>query len=368
MRIVIISRQAWPHQGPRAFRTAELAEELSRIGNDVVLYSVHEEADYAAYKVQTGVEMLPISMHVPMNKDGESFRYNILDKILYHSLRKVADFPLMEFKYRVAEVLSKEKDIDLLITIAVPHEIHFGAALAYRKSPETFAKCWIADCGDPFMFNPYAKPLFYFAMEEKRWCKVADFITIPTEQSKDGYYSEFRDKLRIVPQGFNFAKTPIASYDPNIIPTFAYAGQFYEGVRDPYKFLDYLISFKADYKCVFFIKGDIPQKYYDLLGEKLIVNKNWNRKDIIFELSKMDFLINIPNKYTKVQVPSKLIDYAIAGRPVLNIETDFTQVEEFERFIKGDYSDRIELPCLEIYNIKNVARQFIELAKQKIYL
>ena len=366
MKIVVVSRQGWPHQGPRAFRTAELVEELARLGHDVTLYSVHREADYKSYMQKTGVTMKPLVMQIPMNNDGQGFRYNSLDRVIYHTFKKIADYPLYEFKYRVSDALSKEEGIDLLITIAVPHEIHFGAALSKRKNPKSFAKCWIADCGDPFMFNPYSKPLFYFAREEKRWCKEVDYITVPTEQSKDGYYPEFRDKIRVIPQGFDFSKTPVSRYKPNPIPIFAYAGQFYDGLRDPSQFLDYLATLKADFKCVFFTKSDVPQKYHDMLGEKLIVNLNWKRPDIIFELGKMDFLLNIPNKGSKVQVPSKLIDYAIAKRPVLSIDTDFAQEKQFQSFFRGDYDDKMNLPDLDTYDIRNIARQFIELANNKI--
>ena len=175
-----------------------------------------------------------------MNKQGDGFRYNTFDRIKYHLLNKVFDYPYMEYKYRVAEIFEKERDIDLLITIAAPHEIHFGAALAKKRQSDSFPKCWIADCGDPFMFNPYSKPAPWFMKEEKRWCRQVDFITVPTEQSQDAYYPEFRDKIRIIPQGFNFNKTPVAKYTGNTVPTFAYTGVFYPGLRDPFKFLEYL--------------------------------------------------------------------------------------------------------------------------------
>lgn len=366
MKILIISKFTWPHQSPRAFRTAELSEELARLGHDVTVFSVSESADYAAYKHKTQVEVRPIVMRFPTNKGGVEYRNNVLDKAMYHCLNKLTDYPSIEFKWRVTELLKKEKDIDLLITIAVPHEIHFGAAVARKKSPSTFPKCWIADCGDPFMFNPYMKPFFWFAREEKRWCRLCDYITVPTEQSVNGYYPEFRKKINVIPQGFDFDNSKIAEYQPNKIPTFAYAGRFYPGLRDPYQFLDYLLTLNTDFCCIFFIASDLPQKYKDTLGEKLIVNKNWKRKDIIYELSKMDFLINIPNKGTTVQVPSKLIDYALAKRPVLSVETDFAQQQQFHDFLQGNYTQQMVLPDLSKYDIKNVAQQFLSLASTKL--
>ena len=366
MNILIISHFTWPHQSPRAFRTAELSEELARLGHNVTVYSVPEGADYVAYTQKTGVKIMPIYMRIPSNKGGADYRNNAIDKALYHVFNTLTDYPSIEFKWRTKDILEKEKDFDLLITIAVPHEIHFGAGAAMERRPSEPTKCWIADCGDPFMFNPYKKPFFWFAGEEKRWCRRVDYITVPTEQSINGYYPEFRSKIKVIPQGFNFDDINIAEYEPNSVPTFAYTGRFYPGLRDPYQFLDYLTTLKEDFRCIFFVASDLPQKYTDALGDKLVVKKGWKRKDIIYELSKMDFLLNIPNKGSMVQVPSKLIDYALAKRPVLSIETDFAQQQQLHEFLQGDYSSQMTLPDLEMYNIKNVARQFLALAEEKL--
>ena len=234
MNILIISRHTWPTQGPRSFRCAELSEELVRQGHKVVVYAVQGESDMSVYSRETGVIVRPIEMHNPINKEGKSHRYNQLDRIKLHLFKRIADYPLMEFKHRVKEILSRDYQYDLLITIAYPHEIHFGAALAKKRHPDRFPKVWIGDCGDPFMFNPYGKPIWYFALEEKRWCKEADFITVPVEQSINAYYPVFQNKIHVIPQGFDYSKTPIAEYKKNDVPTFAYAGAFYPGLRDPF--------------------------------------------------------------------------------------------------------------------------------------
>lgn len=73
----------------------------------------------------------------------------------------------------------------------------------------------------------------------------------------------------------------------------------------------------------------------------------------------MDFLINFDNN-TTLNVPSKLIDYSITGRPVLNITKDFSS-ESVEAFLEGDYSDRMALPDPMQYHISEVSRKFLEL-------
>ena len=55
MKILIISNHAYPAQGPRAFRTTELSEQLVKMGHEVILYTVHGKYDYTQYVKETGV-------------------------------------------------------------------------------------------------------------------------------------------------------------------------------------------------------------------------------------------------------------------------------------------------------------------------
>lgn len=335
------------------------------MGHKVTVYSVLSDYDYSEYCRKTGVILKDLDMRIPVNKAGKGHRYNLFDKLLWHSLHKIAEWPDIEYKYRVADVLADERDIDLLITVAVPHQIHWGAALA-KKKHGYFPKCWIADCGDPYMFNPFCKPMSYFASEERKWGELTDFITIPTEQSIGAYYPEFRNKIRIIPQGFDFTKTPVAEYKKTGIPTFAYAGILYPGLRDPFEFLDYLSSLDQNFKFILYTGSNVPERYKDALGNKLEIRRGYSRKDVISDLGRMDFLINISNKGSSCQVPSKLIDYALAKRPVLQIETNFRQEESFMQFLSGDYSAQMSLPDIEQFDIRKVARQFLDLANGKL--
>ena len=86
--------------------------------------------------------------------------------------------------------------------------------------------------------------------------------------------------------------------------------------------------------------------------------------ELVKIMSSMDFLININNN-SEVQTPSKLIDYSISKRPILNISTDFPIKERtnFEEFIKGDYSAQYLVKNVEQYDSKNVCLKFINLYK-----
>src|SRR5699024_8889428 len=159
---------------------------------------------------------------------------------------------------RVKKALKDESGYDLLISIAVPHPVHWGVAWA-RSKENPIATTWAADCGDPFMgadldtFNKW----FHFKYFEKYFCRKADFVTVPMEDAKKGYYPEFRNKIEVIPQGFNFEEVKInpSSYSKNHKPTFAYAGSFIPGRRDPRPFLDYLVSLRRNFKFILYTKN-----------------------------------------------------------------------------------------------------------------
>lgn len=84
MKILIISNHAYPAQGPRAFRTTELSEQLVKMGHEVVLYTVQGKYDYTQYEKETGVKRRDINPRFATSADDETHRYNLFDKFMYH--------------------------------------------------------------------------------------------------------------------------------------------------------------------------------------------------------------------------------------------------------------------------------------------
>lgn len=360
MKILIISGYAFPTQNPRAFRTSELAEQLVRQGHSVTVYSPMGKYDYSEYQKETGVSMKDIPSVMTLPRPNMGKERNILTKVLWRLLRKLVDIPEVEYAFRVPSIIKKEPDTDLLITIATPHMIHVGAAREKTRRSGSFPKVWIADSGDPYYLNPMHHYPSYMKRYEKKWCGQSDFITVPTEESRKGYFEEFWNKIEVIPQGFDFSKTPIASYVPGKVPTFAFAGRLYPGQRDLSSFMDYLLGIDIDFKFKIITFSHVDPKYSELSRGRIEVIHGMSRKDVIWEISKCDFLINVLNPDT-VQTPSKLIDYALSGRPVMNVSNDFREQDAFLRFMSGDYSGAVVFDRLEKYSIVNVAAGFMEL-------
>jgi hypothetical protein len=201
----------------------------------------------------------------------------------------------------------------------------------------------------------------HFKYIEKWFMRKTDYISIPVESARSGYYDEFQDKIKIIPQGFKFdvIKGPDESVQ-NDIPTFAYAGGFIPNIRDPRPFLDYLYKFEEDFKFIVYTNTPALLASYNLkLNGKLEVREYIPRKDLLEVLSRMDFLVNFDNN-TGVQLPSKLIDYSLTNRPVLNIKAD-VEPEVIGEFLNGDYSGKFKLGNIQKYNIENVVKQFLAL-------
>ena len=81
----------------------------------------------------------------------------------------------------------------------------------------------------------------------------------------------------------------------------------------------------------------------------------------MIELRKYDFLVNFENVELPGLLPSKLIDYAIANRPILSINSSQLNTQRISEFFQGNYENRLEINNLENYQIKNVAQKFIDL-------
>lgn len=362
MKILIVSGSFYPVNAPRAFRTTELAKELKRQGHEVTVLFPHKGYNYETLEKSLGIKLKNISLNW---KTLLLFKGNIghrLNMILSRLLIMAFDYPQIEYLFRLPKLLKSESDYDLLISIAVPHPIHWGVSKALKQNSK-LAKKWVADCGDPYMlartdsFNKW----FYFKWIEKSWCKRADFITIPIEEGKNGYFPEFHSKIRVIPQGFNFDLVDETQFSPNLVPTFGFAGRFIPGRRDPRPFLDLLLELGVDFRFhIYTIQEDLVKPYQLKLGERLIIHSFIPRDELIETMKSYDFLLNLENG-TTTQSPSKLIDYALTKRPILSIDSQNMDQDKLKNFLKGDYSAQLIIENIDRYNIVNVANSFLNL-------
>lgn len=359
MKILMVSGNFYPNNSPRAFRTTELAKRFSSLGHDVKVYIPDYVKGYDDF-----VNHYPIKIcHYHREKGCNKFiGISIVDRIVYRVLNQFFTYPDRWNVKPLMESLKDETGYDLLISIAMPHSVHWAIGRLYEKG-NIAANCWVADCGDPFMLTQTDsfQPPFYVKPLETRWCRLCNYISVPTTASVDGYYPEFKDKIRIIPQGFDFSEIKRKDYKGHTIPTFAYSGSFIPGKRDLRPILDLLIKQNADFELhVYTRQKDMFVSYQEKLGTKLQLHDYITRLELLETLSGMDFLLNLDNGIT-VQTPSKLIDYALTGRPILNMNSSSIDEALLDAFMKGDYARRYIVENIEQYNIINVAQQFLDL-------
>lgn len=374
-KILIITRAFYPNQTPRANRATELAKEFSRQGYEVTV----------AHPGNIGIEPIPSFSNITylsfgnLNwktiipyKEGGGILRRILNKLLITAPGFLFQYPSIEIFFRLKSFLKGLKSrYDILISIANPHEIHWAIGQVWsNNSSDNCAKLWVADCGDPFMGqenNRFSlRTPFYFGYVEKYWSRKVDYISIPIEKGKKGYYKEFYNKIRIIPQGFKFSDFKKENHELfNSVPSFAYAGLFYKGNRDPSEFIEYLLTIKTEFKFYIFTKStNLVDNYCSISNGRIILSDYIPRDELLIFLSKMDFLVNFENN-GEIQKPSKLIDYLIVDRPVLSVKFKELNIDYVNEFLSGNYRNRIDLGDPKYYQIENIVESFISLYKDK---
>lgn len=364
-KILIVTATFYPLNSPRSNRTTELAKELAKQGHEVTVITPKDDKYHLAFEAKHHVTIKHLG-----NRQWEGFTVkgkgmvNLFTRALVRFSLLLFEYPDVELMGMVKKALKKEEGYDLLISIAVPYPVHWGVAAARSKN-HPIANTWIADCGDPYMGDraDSFKKLFYFKYVEKWFCRKTDYLSVPTEGSIMAYYPEFHSKIKVIPQGFNFEETPVSKAAlKNEVPTFAYAGGFIPGIRDPRELLSFLVTYSAPYKFIIYTNNaDLVKPYVIASGNRIEQRPYIPRNQLLFELSTMNFLVNFTNG-TSVQTPSKLIDYAITGRPVLSVDTGKPDYSMLHEFLQGDYTNGFKIANMEIYNINNVSKQFLALA------
>ena len=271
------------------------------------------------------------------------------------------NLPSISFSSNENYLLSK---YDLLISIAVPYSIHWGVAAAW--SQQKCAKVWVADCGDPYCLqeNDTFKPPFYFHWVEKWFMRKVDFISVPTENSFRGYFEEFHSKIQVIPQGFKFSDIQIKEPFQDSKIRFGYGGVFIPGKRDPKQFIDYIRALPDSKDFEFHIHTSTPQFVEPLIKNetRIILCPPIDRVDLLEKFSQFNFVINFSNQGL-AQTPSKLIDYFIIEKPILNIESNNFTPTVFEQFLKGNYEQQLHIKNGTGYQIENVVSKFLNLTE-----
>ncbi len=363
-KIILISRSFYPTISPRSFRATELAKEFARLGNKVKVLTLFVEGiDYDELGKTLGIQFANLGKAKLRGFILQGNRISVVFKrAVSRALKMLIEYPDIQLLPMVARAIKYESGYDLMISFAVPYPIHWGIAWARTKN-HRIADKWVADCGDPYMGDQMDsfKKLFYFKYIEKWFFRKADIITINVPDGHKSYYPEFHDKIKYIPRGINFDEVEVS--DSTVFNTpvkFAYAGGFIPYKRDPRPFIEYILSQEVDFEFIIFTqKKELVNSYAEKWPGKIVIKDYIPRLELIKYLSTVDFLVNFDNN-RDATFPSKLVDYAITKRPILNI-TSTLDKSMISAFLARDYSKSYFIKDLDQYNIRKVVGKFFDL-------
>ncbi len=381
-KILIATYFFYPEITPRAFRAYELAKEFSRQGHEVTVYAPEYDFDYSRLEKECGFTVKKVRTGLFLNKGrkkgvpSREEKSSFFSSLFFFLRKKVSLFllhPLIcgtetEYAFTLSDALvSDDERYDLMISVALPASVHFGAAMAVSRNKD-LAKIKIADYGDPYYYNRMFNLLPFHRSLEKRAMDMFDYIVVPAEIAVGSYmHLKGRDRIKVIPQGYDLDSVNISTYIKNTVPTFGYAGVFYEKLRNPGPFLEYLCGIKEEFTFIVYTDTDdvnnmaLLVPYAEKMGAKVVFRPLVPREECIRELSKCDFLIDMRN-ISDNQVPSKIIDYALTKRPVYSFSPDYFSPEIFRKFFDGDYKDALRIDICD-FDIRKVVGEFLSLCQ-----
>lgn len=235
---------------------------------------------------------------------------------------------------RCAVALVRERRHDAMVSVSPTFTGMLVGRAARAARPQVR---WLLDYGDPFSLQEDAPPnntALYGALNhrvEKDVLGRSDAISVTTQATAERYAAAFpgiRARLHVIP--------PLLSAPGEVGPPmfaqdgterFVYVGTLYRGLREPAFLLDLFEALCA--------RSPAPRRelhlfgdtlaFADLLaerrarlGQSLRIHGMVPRAVAARAMRDADVLVNIGNG-TRDQLPSKLVEYAAEGKPILNI-------------------------------------------------
>jgi len=222
---------------------------------------------------------------------------------------------------------------DALVTVGPPFT---PLLVGYRLAG---APPWLVDLGDPFSFATEAPPnnvRLYRGLNrafERRVFARAAVVSVTTEATRARYAEAFPEsaaKLVVIPPLLSTPGAPAAGgrfFAGDGRLRLLYVGTLYRRIRRP----DFLLALfgglegtplwpRAELHFVGDVSECLPRLTArpERVGTKLFLHGPQPRAAVFAAMREADVLVNIGND-TAYQLPSKVVEYAATGKPVVNI-------------------------------------------------
>lgn len=367
MRLLLLTYHYAPKIHPRAFRWAALAEWWARQGHRVEVVSswapgVEREEELNGVRVhRVGGGILgslrggrssasgaasSASGRRPHPSPGggvdlKASRLAWMARWAYdHTWKRVywPDYACCWYfpSVRKAQQRLEKGRFDALVSVSDPFTAHLAGWRIVCRHPYFR---WLVDISDPFCFHyreTLGSPAWYRKLDhwaEERVFQRADAVAVTTQATRKRYaelFPESASKIHVLPHLMAPAGEEIGA--PSPFPKdskirLVYVGSLWLNERTPDFLLSLFVrlletSLKERLELHFFGNiNDCEASFKSVegwLGDKIVLHGLVPRGRVLQAMRGADVLVNIGNK-ASYQQPSKLVEYAQSGKPVLNV-------------------------------------------------
>lgn len=363
-KFLIVTYFYAPNISARAFRWSALAEQWAAQGHQVdvvcgwepglaheetlrgvrvhrVNFMLTEKLRGSLKTVDTRGKSQSSESVRPLNGAWVKGKVAAIARWAFHNVYKKLYWPDGGFLWRGpalqrALTLAADEQHETLISVSPHFTAHLVGVAIHRRFPQMR---WLVDIGDPFSFldvESHNNRLLYGVLNsrvERNIFHQADIISVTTQPTRDTYarlFPESASKTHIIPPMLSIPE--VSENGQRIFPQddkirLVFVGVLYTSIRPP----DFLLklfgtlqtSLLAERLELHFF-GDARQVYVafqpynDLLNRKIFLHGTVSRDQVTQAMYEANVLVNIGNK-TFYQLPSKVVEYAHTGKPILNI-------------------------------------------------
>jgi glycosyltransferase involved in cell wall biosynthesis len=351
-KVLIVSFHYWPALNARAFRWTALAEDWASQGREVHVVCARRP-DRPVAETLNGVRVHRVGSAwierlrgaaLPVAGAGTAAQPNRVRRLLTSFARSLWHgiyWPDTSCTWFFA-ARSKTRELlgaigaDALVSVSPAFTaVAVGRSLA-RRTPRGFR--WLIDLGDPFSFAEEAPPnnfRLYRGLNirfERSCFAAADSVSVTTSETRDRYaalFPESAQKIAVIPPLVILPETGpgTAQAGRSDRRRLAFLGRLYPTIRPP----DFLLALFAAltaapegerYELHFY--GETWEceasfaPYRHMVDRNLFLHGPVPRERAVSAMRSAYALVNIGND-TRYQLPSKVVEYAMTGRPILNL-------------------------------------------------
>lgn len=351
-RILIITYNYLPLRNPRAYRWSSLVNYLADHGYKIDIVAAWNQS-FAEWEEMNSVNIFRTgksflqSLRNPEKTPSSNVKSktSLVTKIigLCKGLYRKIYWPDYAFLWyfsahkKAKDLLEKDR-YDCIITVSHPFTSHLVGLALKKKYPEIN---WLVDIGDPFYFADstplnnymiYRKLNYYY---ENKILDLANRISVTTRSTMDKYIEDFpcsAPKIHVIPPLITVSSES-DSVKSLLLPKndkirLVFVGTLYKEIRNPEYLLRLFMHLVDNYKSAFNFElhfighyNDCLNefaKYSDLINKQIYVHGLIEHEEALAAMRQADILVNIGNS-TKYQLPSKVVEYALLCKPILNI-------------------------------------------------